>query len=82
MVSTCIHLYCHSLYDVCGLESVTHIAVRSVCHSHPVCVPINTWIISYAHVSHMYWDIYGYISLFVHIPDNTIPVVIFFDLIA
>ena len=54
MVSTCIHLYFHYLYDVCGVASVKRILGISVCHSHPVCVPIRSQIISYTHWRHMY----------------------------
>ena len=43
MVSTCIHIYFNSLYEVCGVESVTQIVDRSVCHSHPLCIPIYSY---------------------------------------
>ena len=54
MMSTRIHLYFHSLYDICGVDSVTNILGRSICHSHPVCVPICAYVILSAHVNHRY----------------------------
>ena len=41
MVSNINHIYFHSLYDVCGVESVTQIVGRSVHSLNPVYVPIS-----------------------------------------
>ena len=57
MVYNCIHLYWHSFYDVCGVESVTQIVVRPVFHYHPVYVPICAYVISSAHIgAHTGWE--------------------------
>ena len=58
MMSTNIHLHYHSLYDVCGIESMPRIVGISICHSHSVCVPIHASVISSTHITHRYLDIY------------------------
>ena len=55
-MSTHIPLHNHSLYDVYGVVSMTHILGRSIIHSNHVCEILS------AHVPHRYWDIYENIS--------------------
>ena len=62
MVSTQIHIYCNSLYNVYGLESVTHIVYISVPNYHPAYVIIIDRGVSYANGCHQYWDINVHIS--------------------
>ena len=41
MVYICTNIYFHSVYDVCGVESVTKIVVVSVSNFHPTRVPMR-----------------------------------------
>ena len=74
MVSIWNRIYFHSLYDLCGVESVTQIVVISISNFRPICVPMRAQEILSARVQHRYQYICVSISFLFISVSNLHPI--------
>ena len=60
MVSIHTHIYFHTLYDICDVQSMIKFIHISVCNFRPECVPICAYKMSYTYLCHRYIGLYAW----------------------